>query len=193
MDEVSSSIASLHRAASGVFYRESDIGTFTDADVPLKYCCRYLVSSFLLAGAPGQLIPDKVFRVSVKSLALNCVGHILRLYPNLLLSTIDKTQNSAEDQQYISDILLFASHSDPQIRGNVATVIGCFLKAVFLQSGGKYKNMDIFLKYSLPDKVKDDVLSLENLTTLFLQVRRYLHVTIIYHSENLERCKIVFK
>ncbi|XP_046737508.1 huntingtin isoform X1 [Diprion similis] len=169
LDEVSSSVTSLHRTSSGVLYHECDIGTFTDADVPLKYCCRYLVSSFLLTGIPGQLIPDKIFRVSVKSLALTCIGHILRLYPNLLLSTMDKTPNSNVEQQYISDILLFANHSDPQIRGNVAMVIGYFLKAVFLQSGDKYRNMEIFLRSTIPDRIKDNILSLENLTALLLE------------------------
>ncbi|XP_048514714.1 huntingtin isoform X2 [Athalia rosae] len=164
-----SSVVSPQKTSFGILFKETDIGSFTDADVPLKYCCRYLVSSFLLTGNSGQLIPDQIFRVSVKSLALTCVAHIIRLYPNLLLSTLDKNQIDDEDQQYISDVLLFADHTDPQIRGNVAMVIGSFLKAVFLQSDSKYKIMDIFLKSTTPDKIKGEFLSLENLTMLLLK------------------------
>ncbi|KAG8035544.1 hypothetical protein G9C98_006997 [Cotesia typhae] len=38
------------------------IGSIDDSDVPLKYCCRYLSSTFLLTGTPGQLVPDERFR-----------------------------------------------------------------------------------------------------------------------------------
>ncbi|XP_011641684.1 huntingtin isoform X2 [Pogonomyrmex barbatus] len=119
---------------------EADVGSFTDSDMPVKFCCRYLVSSFLLAGKPGHLISDKLFRVSVKSLALTCVGYILKLYPHLFTMTVAKESSCDETNQLIADILLFANHPDPQIRGNITMVIGIFLKSVFVQYGSSFQN-----------------------------------------------------
>lgn len=59
-----------------------NIGTFTDSDIPLKYCIRLLSSSFLLSGTPGGCIPDRNVRISVKSLALGCLSNIFSLYPS---------------------------------------------------------------------------------------------------------------
>lgn len=121
---------------------ETGVGNFTDSDMPVKFCCRYLVSSFLLTGKPGHLVSDKLFRVSVKSLALTCVGYILKLYPHLFTMTMTKESGCNETNQLIADILLFANHSDPQIRGNIAMVIGNFLKSVFVQYGGSFQNFE---------------------------------------------------
>lgn len=136
------SFASPKKSSLDFALYEVDIGSFTDSDMPVKFCCRYLVSSFLLAGKPGQLISDKLFRVSVKSLALTCVGYILKLYPHLFTMTVAKESSCNETNQLIADILLFANHSDPQIRGNVAVVIGIFLKSVFVQYGGSFQNFE---------------------------------------------------
>ena len=133
---------SPHRSSVNVLYPEFDIGRLTEFDAPLKYCCRYLASSFLLTGKVGQLIPDKVFRVSVKSLALTCIANILRICPSLFFITVARTPTE-EYQQKMSDILLFANHSDPQLRGNVSLVIGSFLKAIFIQNGGFFENIEV--------------------------------------------------
>ena len=42
--------------------------------VPILHCVR-LLCSFLLSGEPGQTLPDKKARVSIKSLALNCTQY----------------------------------------------------------------------------------------------------------------------
>ena len=129
--------------SSNVPHERLDIGCFTDADIPLKYACRYLASSFLLTGNVGELIPDKYFRVSVKSLALTCIGNILRLYPTLLSATLAKNPSPIDGRhQMIADILLFAKHSDPQIRGNVMIVVGSYLTAVYARSRGSYDRME---------------------------------------------------
>lgn len=60
------------------------IGSFLDEDVPIKYLVRYLTSSFLLSGHIGSLIPDRSVRVSIKVLALNCVGLAVTVMPSLL-------------------------------------------------------------------------------------------------------------
>lgn len=57
-------------------------------------------------------MPDKYFRVSVKSLALNCVAYILKLCPDLFLMPVAKESSSTENEQMITDILLFANHPD---------------------------------------------------------------------------------
>ncbi|XP_023290265.1 huntingtin [Orussus abietinus] len=139
-DDAVLSITSPHRTAFSSPFPEVDVGSITDMDVPLKYCCRYLASSFLLTGSAGQCIPDKMFRVSVKSLALTCIGHALRLCPTLL--SISVAKNPSENPQLMSDILLFADHPDPQIRGNISIIIGSYLSAVFTQYGGVYRGKD---------------------------------------------------
>ncbi|EFN76960.1 Huntingtin [Harpegnathos saltator] len=139
-EETTVSFASPKKSSVDFILYETDIGSFTDSDMPVKFCCRYLVSSFLLAGKAEHLMPDKLFRVSVKSLALTCVGYILKLYPHLLTMTVIKESSCCnENNQLIADILLFANHPDPQIRGNIAMVIGICLKSVFVQYGGSFE------------------------------------------------------
>jgi len=41
--------------------------------------------------------------------------------------------------QTLSDVLLFASHPDPQLRGITSAVIGCLLHAALVQSGGNFQ------------------------------------------------------
>ena len=41
--------------------------------------------------------------------------------------------------QTLSDVLLFASHPDPQLRGITSAVIGCLLHAALVQSGGTFQ------------------------------------------------------
>ncbi|XP_063978909.1 huntingtin isoform X2 [Diachasmimorpha longicaudata] len=133
-----------------------NIGNSLDADVPLKFCCRYLCSCFLLAGRPTELIPDNLFRVSVKSLALTCIGGIIRLYPNILLQTLEKSSRaSSENSQMISDILLFSKHSDPQLRGNVAMIVGLFLNSVFVKYWGSYNTLEREIQQTNEGKIID--------------------------------------
>jgi hypothetical protein len=40
--------------------------------------------------------------------------------------------------QTLSDVLLFASHPDPQLRGITSTVIGYLLQSALAQSGGNF-------------------------------------------------------
>lgn len=75
-------------------------------------------------------------RVSVKSLALNCLSTILELYPQVLLKHLDKNQTT----QQLADVLLYATHSDPQLRGNIRTLIACFVKAVLINNSGNYSS-----------------------------------------------------
>ncbi|XP_034181194.2 huntingtin [Osmia lignaria lignaria] len=164
-EEIASSIASPKKLSLDFSQREIDVGSFTDSDIPLKFCCRYLVSSFLLTGYAGRVMPDKYFRVSVKSLALNCVAYILKLCPNLFLIPVAKESKSIENEQMITDILLFANHSDPQIRGNISIIIGTFLKSVYTQYGGSFNSFE----KDISNKKVHEVISLDNLIKLLLK------------------------
>lgn len=61
-----------------------DIGSLYDkkgSTSPLLYCARHLAYHFLLTERKGHLKSDRVVRVSVKSLALNCLAHVVSLEP----------------------------------------------------------------------------------------------------------------
>lgn len=103
------------------------IGNENDAEPALYHCSRLIASSFLLSGIPGELVPDDIFRVSVKSLALSCLAYIFKLVPEMMMC---KLEVSGQRDQMISDILKFSKHSDPQIRGNIAILVGCFLRGI---------------------------------------------------------------
>lgn len=136
-------------------FQDIDIGDFKDKNTPLIYCFRFIAKNFLLAGYPNSTIPDKITRVSVKSLALSCLSSIISLHPHIFLQYLDKnaSKNSTDSQQ-ISDLLLYENHGDPQLRGNVMILVASFVKAVCLDSFGKYdvwvrencgvENLDVF-------------------------------------------------
>lgn len=67
------------------------IGSETEG-VPLVYCIRVICRRFLLSGKPGELMPDRRVRVSVKSLALGNVASAVKLAPSLFLQKLQKTQ-----------------------------------------------------------------------------------------------------
>uniref|UniRef100_H3C3K9 Huntingtin n=1 Tax=Tetraodon nigroviridis TaxID=99883 RepID=H3C3K9_TETNG len=109
------------------------IGHYTDRGVePVVHCVRLLSASFLLTGQRSGLTPDKEVRVSVKALAVSCVGAAAALHPeaffnSLYLEPLDGLP--AEEQQYISDILGFIDHGDPQIRGATAILCAAIIQA----------------------------------------------------------------
>lgn len=114
--------------------KDIDVGSIFDEDVPLIYCIRFICKSFLLCGFPSGLIPDKNIRVSVKSLALSCLGELFKIYPKGLLLFLEKNANIKNDCQEVFDVVLYEKHSDPQIRGAVRILIGSFIKSVILES-----------------------------------------------------------
>lgn len=78
---------------SSVPFQACDVGSFTDAAVPLVYCSRHLAASFLLTGCAGFTMPDSSVRVSVKALALNCIASILHLSPDIIFVSVDKNKD----------------------------------------------------------------------------------------------------
>lgn len=72
--------------------RQGDIGSLTDHDeLPVVFLARMLCSDFLLTGYVCGLLPDHQVRVSVKTLALSCIGHLVDLYPQLVVMNLHKT------------------------------------------------------------------------------------------------------
>lgn len=108
--------------------------------IPLKNCCHQLVSSFLLSGQVGNVISDDIVRVSVKSLTLVTIGHIFKFEPTIFFETLTTSDNN-NCQQQIRDVLLFADHPDPQIRGNVSVVVALVIKAVFFNYNNSFSNL----------------------------------------------------
>ncbi|XP_030287359.1 huntingtin isoform X7 [Sparus aurata] len=114
------------------------IGHYTDQGAePLVHCVRLLAASFLLTGQKHGLIPDKEVRVSVKALAVSCVGAAAALHPeaffnSLYLEPLDGIP--VEEQQYISDILGLIEHGDPQIRGATAILCGAIIQAALTKT-----------------------------------------------------------
>ncbi|XP_059488388.1 huntingtin isoform X2 [Neocloeon triangulifer] len=108
--------------------RPCNVGNFEDPDVVLKHCARLLAHQFLLKGVDGGLWEDSEVRVSVKTLALACLSGVLTIYPEAINLCLDK--NDPESQK-LSDILLFADHSDPQPQSLASQVAASVICAVF--------------------------------------------------------------
>ncbi|XP_027747231.1 huntingtin isoform X1 [Empidonax traillii] len=118
---------------------KGDIGHYTDADAaPLVHCVRLLSASFLLTGEKGALVPDRDVRVSVKALAVSCVGAAVALHPESFFSKLYKTPLEAMgeeyEEQYVSDILNYIDHGDPQIRGATAILCGTIVNSILIKS-----------------------------------------------------------
>uniref|UniRef100_A0A8D2AD17 Huntingtin n=1 Tax=Sus scrofa TaxID=9823 RepID=A0A8D2AD17_PIG len=117
---------------------KGDIGQSTDEDsAPLVHCVRLLSASFLLTGKRNALVPDRDVRVSVKALALSCVGAAVALHPESFFSKLYKAPlDSVEypDEQYVSDILSYIHHGDPQVRGATAILCGTLVSSILSRS-----------------------------------------------------------
>ncbi|NXU83434.1 HD protein, partial [Xiphorhynchus elegans] len=118
---------------------KGDIGHYTDGDsAPLVHCVRLLSASFLLTGEKGALVPDRDVRVSVKALAVSCVGAAVALHPESFFSKLYKTPLEAMgeeyEEQYVSDILNYIDHGDPQIRGATAILCGTVVNSILIKS-----------------------------------------------------------
>lgn len=76
------------------------IGSEVDG-VPLVYCMRLICARFLLSGNPGELMPDRRVRVSVKSLALGNVAYAVKLAPFLFLKKLQKSGSQGKVLQAV--------------------------------------------------------------------------------------------
>ncbi|XP_029333587.1 huntingtin isoform X2 [Mus caroli] len=117
---------------------KGDIGQPNDDDsAPLVHCVRLLSASFLLTGEKKALVPDRDVRVSVKALALSCIGAAVALHPESFFSRLYKVPlNTTEstEEQYVSDILNYIDHGDPQVRGATAILCGTLVYSILSRS-----------------------------------------------------------
>uniref|UniRef100_A0A4W3JTK9 Huntingtin n=1 Tax=Callorhinchus milii TaxID=7868 RepID=A0A4W3JTK9_CALMI len=117
---------------------KGDIGHYTDENAaPLIHCVRLLTASFLLTGQKKGLIPDREVRVSVKALAVSCVGAAIGLHPEAFFSKLYRTPlevSETQEEQYVSDIMKYVEHGDPQIRGATALLCSTFIHSVLTKT-----------------------------------------------------------
>ncbi|XP_006875391.1 PREDICTED: huntingtin [Chrysochloris asiatica] len=113
---------------------KGDIGQSADDDAaPLVHCVRLLSASFLLTGEKNALVPDRDVRVSVKALAVSCVGAAVALHPESFFSRLYKAPldtTECPEEQYVSDILNYIDHGDPQVRGATAVLCGTLIYSI---------------------------------------------------------------
>ena len=130
-DSVSPSIASNVLSSYWPWQQSED----TQCRVPVVFTVNLLCSSFLLDGRPGVLIDDRRVRVSVKSLALACVGAAVDLLPSVLQGQVYNLSSSTAtpgDPQLLRDVLLFSRHSDQQLRGNTFLIVGYLIQSALV-------------------------------------------------------------
>ncbi|XP_066242929.1 huntingtin isoform X4 [Saccopteryx leptura] len=117
---------------------KGNIGQPADEDsAPLVHCVRLLSASFLLTGEKNALVPDRDVRVSVKALALSCVGAAVALLPEAFFSKLYKVPLATAEcpeEQYVSDILSYIDHGDPQVRGATAILCGTLICSILSRS-----------------------------------------------------------
>ncbi|RWS13922.1 huntingtin-like isoform X3 [Dinothrombium tinctorium] len=111
-------------------FKVLNIGDFLDSSCTLEYCTRLLCSHFLLTGTKGGLVSDKSIRVSVKSLVLSCLANIFRYHPESFVIDLHMDTQNNESVQKVWDVVLYSSHPDPHLRGQVAVLIGNFTSQV---------------------------------------------------------------
>ncbi|XP_022080674.1 huntingtin-like isoform X2 [Acanthaster planci] len=116
--------------------KQGDIGHYTDDDYPVTHCVRLLSSTYLLTGYSGGVMPDRHVRISVKALALSCVGLMVGMHPRIFFAKLFNSDASetAEEDQLIRDILLYMSHNDHQLRGQTTLIIGNLIRASLVES-----------------------------------------------------------
>uniref|UniRef100_A0A8C4VRD4 Huntingtin n=1 Tax=Gopherus evgoodei TaxID=1825980 RepID=A0A8C4VRD4_9SAUR len=128
---------------------KGDIGHYTDGNsAPLVHCVRLLSASFLLTGEKAALVPDREVRVSVKALAVSCVGAAVALHPESFFSKLYKTPLETmgeEYEQYVSDVLNYIDHGDPQIRGATAILCGTIVYSILNKSRFDVENWGFVL------------------------------------------------
>ncbi|GFR89453.1 huntingtin [Elysia marginata] len=134
-------------------------------EIPLLFHLRLLSKRFLLTGVTDGLVPDKQVRVSLKSLALGCVGCTLALCPRLFLFKLCPQASGEGNDQNLQDITLYASHSDQQLKAQTALIIGNFIKAALVEGRGDFHSW--IMEY-LPKG--QTVMSLESLLKIMIDI-----------------------
>ncbi|XP_075247399.1 huntingtin-like [Convolutriloba macropyga] len=131
-----------------------DIGIYSShTQSPAMYALRLVCSEFLLTGEKSKLRADNEVRISIKCLALQIVAQVcaledikdLQLFLNINSLSIGEPQS-----QFIEDVLLFMSHSDPQVRSGCVNIYGSILKSFLegqcLEAAGFSTSVEALLK-----------------------------------------------
>ncbi|KAL8615828.1 hypothetical protein ACOMHN_048536 [Nucella lapillus] len=141
---------------AGMKDEDLDIGTLVDRDeLPLLYMLRVVCKCYLLRGEAGQVVHDRHVRVSLKSLALGCVASIFSLCPRLALCKLVPCNESSQD---LSDVLLYASHPDHQLKGLTALAVGSLIHAVLVEGRG-----DFHFWFRLQDSHDNNTITIQHL------------------------------
>lgn len=74
--------------------KDFDIGEVVDnAEIPLHYCARFLISAFLLESKSSKKV-----RVSMLSLTLNCFAQILKIYPEIANIPVERSGTTCDGE-----------------------------------------------------------------------------------------------
>ena len=111
------------------------LGDFADGGISLFYLGRRLAANFLLSREKGEMVKET--RVSVKTLALSCLGEVVMLVPQLWGLNVYLDLQEELTTPVFSDLVLFTSHEDPGLRGSAARLVGRVLRGACLESGGR--------------------------------------------------------
>ena len=114
-----------------------NVGSFEDKAVSLHYLARKLVSMFLLSEEKGELVSDRVSRVSVKTLTVNCLVQVAALCPQVWSLALAPGREDTLTNVDMSDLLLYLDHQDPGLRGAVARWVCQVIRGAGLESGGR--------------------------------------------------------
>ncbi|XP_050396465.2 huntingtin [Patella vulgata] len=139
-----------------------DFGDITDNEMPLIYCVRLLCRRFLLSGTKQGLILDKCVRVSSKSLALGCIASAVFMCPKIFLLKLLPGELGDQD---IREVVLYASHPDPILKGQTSVVISSFIKGVLIEGRGDFNK---WLKLNSPADIGE--VCLDNLVETLIHV-----------------------
>ena len=105
--------------------------------VALHQLARQLASRFLLAEDKGELVSDRVARVSVKTLAVSCLAQVAELCPQVWGLTLHSATQDSLTSVTMADLLLYLDHQDPGLRGGVARWAWRVVRGAGLESGGQ--------------------------------------------------------
>ena len=138
----------------------------------LEYTSKLICLKYLLKGVSNQLIEDDEVRISIKSLALSCFSSIVYIYPQVLYLEI----RNGNIFQQLSDVLQFSNHSDPNLRGQVAIIIGNFFDQVLSLPVG----YEEFLLANVPNK--NETFHLDFLMKIFCDILRDSSSITVKHA-----------
>ena len=111
------------------------VGDFVDGGISLFYLGRTLAANFLLSREKGEMVKET--RVSVKTLALSCLGEVVMLVPQLWGLNVFLDLQEELTSPVFSDLVIFTSHEDPGLRGTAGKLVGRVLRGACLESGGR--------------------------------------------------------